>query len=148
MLWWILIADAARAKLYSTKGYRHPLQLVRQVEHPEGRAKPQELVTDDAGKYSRTGRTGMPSTWATSNPPDVVEEQRFAHQLAEILETGLAKREYDSAAIVAPAKMLGFLRLAASPQVHKHLAKTIAKDLTIVKERELPEQLASLFLPA
>jgi protein required for attachment to host cells len=147
MLWWILIADAARARLFSTRGFRRPLYLVREIEHPQGRAKPQDLVSDDPGKYSRTGRGGMPSTWAPSTPPHVVEEQRFAHELAEILQTGLARRAYDSAAIIAPPKLLGFLRLSIGPQVHQHLARTMAKDLTVVRDRELSEQIATLFRP-
>ena len=148
MIWWILIADAARARIFSTTGWREPLYLEQAMDNPLGRAKPQDIVTDDPGRhFNGRNNGGQNSTWSPANPPDIVEEQRFAHRLAEQLKTALARRQYESLAILAPAQFLGFLRDAVGPQVRKHLARSIAKDLTVVSERELPTRLGEVFLP-
>jgi protein required for attachment to host cells len=147
MVWWILIADAARARIFSTSGWRKPLHLEQAMDNPWGRAKPQDIVTDDPGRHSSGMKSGQRSTWAPANAPDVVEEQRFAHRLGELLQTALARRQYESLAILAPPQFLGFLREAVGPRVRKHLARSIAKDLTVVNERDLPARLAPVFLP-
>jgi protein required for attachment to host cells len=147
MVWWILIADAARARIFSTTGWRQPVHLEQAMDNPLGRAKPQDIVTDDPGRHFNGMNVGQRSTWAPANPPDIVEEQRFAHRLAELLQTALSQRQYESLAIFAPPQFLGFLREAVGPQVHKHLARSIAKDLTVLNERELPTRLGEVFLP-
>ena len=147
MVWWIVIADAARARIFSTSGWRKPLHLEQAMENPLGRAKPQDIVTDDPGRRSNGTKSGQRSTWAPANPPDVVEERRFAHRLGELLQTALARRQYESLAILAPPQFLGFMREAVGPQVRKHLARSIAKDLTVVNERDLPTRLGQVFLP-
>ena len=65
-----------------------------------------EIVTDDPGRYLNKFGGGQRSSWAPANPPDIVEEQRFAHRLAEQLQTALAQRLYESLAILAPAGAL------------------------------------------
>jgi protein required for attachment to host cells len=147
MVWWIVIADAARARIFSTSGWRKPLHLEQAMENPWGRAKPQEIVTDDPGRHSNGMKSAQRSTWAPANAPDVVEEQRFAHRLGELLQTALARRQYASLAMLAPPQFLGFLREAVGPQVRKHLARSIPKDLTVVNERDLPTRLDEVFLP-
>ena len=148
MLWWILIADAAGAKIFSTKGRGRPLNLEQSLDNPSGRALAQELVSDQPGRFSKGGKKAAISAFEPDTPPHVVEEKRFAQKLAELLETALAQRKYDSLAILAPAKFLGILRQTISPQVHKHLATSIAKDLAHFDERELPKHLTTVFLPS
>ncbi len=144
MRFWIVIADAARARIFSSTGHREPLLLVQELINPHGREKPQDIVTDDPGKYAKGGKWGRLGTWSTSSP-DVVEEQRFAQRVAKVLQKGLAHRAYDAVAIFAPAKFLGFLRHEIGPQVSKHLVTSAAKDLTSVKDRELPKYLSPVF---
>lgn len=142
MRFWIVIADAARAKIYATTGQREPLLLVQELINPHGREKPQDIVTDDPGKYAKGGKWGRIGTWSSSMAPDVVEEKRFAQQVAEVLQTALARRTYDAVAILAPPKFLGFLRHEIGAQVAKHLVTSAAKDLTSVKARDLAKYLA------
>ena len=117
------------------------------MNNPLGRAKPQDTVTDDPGRHLNGMKSGQRSTWAPANAPDVIEEQRFAHRLGELLQKALARRQYESLAILAPPQFLGFLREAVGPRGRKHLARSIAKDLTVVNERDLPTRLAPVFLP-
>jgi protein required for attachment to host cells len=91
--------------------------------------------------------SGRRFSWAPANPPDVVEERRFAHRLGELLQTALERRQDESLAILAPPQFLGFLREAVGPQVRKQLARSIVKDLTVVNERDLPTRLGEVFLP-
>jgi protein required for attachment to host cells len=145
MLWWILIADAAGAKIFSTKGATQPLHLERSLDNPSGRAAGRDILTDEPGRYRKGGNAL--SAFEPQTSPHVVEEEKFVHKLAEVLGTALSQRKFDSLAIVAPAKFLGLLRRALSPQVQKHLTTSIAKDLTAFNERDLPQPSRRCFCP-
>jgi protein required for attachment to host cells len=148
MTWWILIADAARAKIFSTKGAGRPLHLEQSLDNPSGRAATHELVDGQPGRYSKGGKGGTLSAFEPDTPRHVIEEERFAQKLAELLQTALTQKKFDSLAILAPAKFLGILRQTINPQVQKHLAASLAKDLAALNERELPSHLAEIFLPS
>jgi protein required for attachment to host cells len=147
MHYWILVADAARARLYSTDSEHGPFRLERKIENPPGRARPQELLSDQPGRYAKGGKRGILSAMEFATPWHQVEEQRFANHLAELLRKALARREYDALAIIAAAQLLGRLRAAIGPQVQKHLVKSIAKDLTTFTDHELPERIAAELAP-
>jgi protein required for attachment to host cells len=144
MIYWILIASAAEAKLFSTTGGSTPLQLQQHLEHPAGRALEQDLNTDEPGRYAKGGKGGILSSMEHRMTPHRVEETRFAKQLAAVLETGLERREYERLAIFAPAQLLGILREAISDGVRKSIVASDAKDLVKMDPRELPKHLSAV----
>ena len=145
MLYGILIANAAVAKLYSLEGKTHPLQLQREFEDRAGRAREQELLSDAAGRYSRGGKGGILSAMEHKMSPHRVEEHRFAKQLAGLLEGAVQRNEYEWLAIFAPPQFLGILRETLSPNVHKRLATSVPKDLIEVPTHDLPKHLTVLY---
>jgi protein required for attachment to host cells len=144
MVYWILLANAARAKLLSMSGTSKPLQVKRKLEHPAGRAHAKDILSDEPGRYSKGGKRGVLSALERRLTPHQVEEQRFARQLADLLKTGLERREYDRLAIFAPAQFLGMLREELDANVSKSLVTSAAKDIVDVDLRELPKHLESL----
>jgi protein required for attachment to host cells len=145
MRYWVLLASAARAKVFLMTGESEPLQLVQEVDHPAGRAREQDLMSDSPGRYSKGGKGGILSSMEHKNTPHIMEEHRFAKQLAQILETGFERNEYQWVAIFAPAQFLGILRETVSANVHKRLAHSEAKDLVAMNTRQLPSHLAALY---
>lgn len=148
MTQWILISDASRGRIFSTTGPSRRLLLGSDLDNPAGRAKVSEIVSDGHGRYADNGgRRGTPSATAPQTSVHMQEEERFARRLADILQKGMEQKRYDSLAIFAPPQFLGVLRSVLSPEVHKRVVATVAKDLTHVREHDLPASVAEAFPP-
>lgn len=145
MRYWILIADASRARLYSTTARNAPLKLEEAFDYVPGREKASDIESDEPGRYSRAGKGGILSAMEPGTPVHKVEERRFAAKLAEMLHKGLLAKSYDGVALFAAPEFLGFLRQSLDDQVRKHLLVSIPKDLTQMDERELPKELSPVF---
>ena len=52
---WILVANAAQAKLYANQGPNKGVKLVSEYAHPESREKGSDLVSDRPGHYQGHG---------------------------------------------------------------------------------------------
>jgi protein required for attachment to host cells len=147
MRYWILIADPAGAKLFSKEGPSAALKFERDIENPRGRARPQELLADDPGRYAKGGKHGVLSAMEPRTPVHKAEEIRFAHHLAELLEVGRAKKQYEVVAMFAPPEFLGILRKEISPAVSKALLISVAKDLCHIDPHDLPKHVESALPP-
>jgi protein required for attachment to host cells len=148
MKYWLLVADAAQAQVYSSKPHLKDLRLERRIDNPRGRARPQELVSDRQGRYSERGRSTVRSAMEPKSDPHEVEEERFAHELAELLRAGLNARAYDGLALIAPPDFLGVLKNVVPAQVQQRVVSSVAKDLTKVGVRDLPSHLDGISMPS
>jgi protein required for attachment to host cells len=144
MVCWILLADAAHARIFSTPGNLERLKLEWDKPNPAGRARAQELVTDLPGRYAKGGKMGMRSAMEPDTPPHRVEEQKFAREVADYLKAGLNRKAYDWLAIFAPAQFLGILREDLDKGVAKKVTISGAKDYSAIQEHDLPRHLAPL----
>src|SRR5882724_8842954 len=67
---WILLADAASARLYVSGERPGDWTLLREIEHPESRMRPSELLSDRPGRVKQsTGSRDARSRAAASNRP-------------------------------------------------------------------------------
>jgi protein required for attachment to host cells len=73
--------------------------------------------------------------------PKGVEKQRFARELAGILEAASNEGRFARLTLVAPPKMLGELREVLPDKVKEKIVKEVDKDLTWVSVHELPAHL-------
>jgi protein required for attachment to host cells len=145
---WILVCDASRAHLFREALARHKYALLATFEHPESRARGVDLTSDAQGRKPVGGSMGegvrgrpggfhgRPGVEQETNPKEV-EAQKFAHELAGVLEKGLAERAYDALVLVAPPHFLGLLKQAVNEQVRKHIEATLPKDLAPLEPREI-----------
>ena len=82
---WILIADASRARIFSSAGTALPLREVNRMIHPRSRAKGTEILTSRPGRV-RTGPNGRNvSAMPPHTEPKEVEAVRFAPSLSQLL---------------------------------------------------------------
>jgi protein required for attachment to host cells len=125
---WILVADGAYARVFLSDGPDQPLKLVHDLEHPESRAKGQDLFTD------------KPRLEPYTLPKDH-EAGIFARQIAGMLDLACSRHEYDQLIIVAPPPFLGPLRGNLTKQVQARVVDEVAKDLVNLKPHELEERL-------
>ena len=108
MTTWILVANAAEAKLFTSDNLRTgELTLLREFAHPESRQKASELKSDHPGHYT-TG-AGIHGSYSKQDPTDI-EAEHFAIQLAHELKAGSDKNHYKHLVMVTPAHFHGLIR--------------------------------------
>ncbi|WP_080682404.1 host attachment protein [Sorangium cellulosum] len=154
---WILVSDASRAQLYREEPAGKGFTLLESYSHEESRARVRDLMADAHGRKPNgtpggngnisgggggtyLGRPGA----APDTDPKEVEKQKFAQELAEVLEKGLNEHAYDSLVLIAPPHFLGLLRGTVSKQVSNHIETSVDKDLSWLDEPRLTERLREL----
>ena len=143
-IYWILAADSAFAKILRTEKKKGPLELVRELEHPESRMKDSELYADEPGRAFDSGGQGRHAMENEVNAK-TMESIRFAQQLAGMLKKAAEEEQFDKLYILAAPAFLGELRDKLDDNVKAKVVAEIPKD--VVKEtpenirKKLPEYL-------
>ncbi|MGK4003421.1 host attachment protein [Sorangium sp. So ce1036] len=157
---WILVSDASRAQLYREEPAGKGFTLLESYDHEESRARVRDLMADAAGRKPNgtpggnglipgagggAGATylGRPGA-APDTDPKEVEAQKFAHELADVLERGLNDHAYDALVLIAPPQFLGLLRATVTKQVSHRIESSVDKDLSWLDGPRLTERLREL----
>jgi protein required for attachment to host cells len=136
---WVLVGDGSRARLFHV-GPGRDWELIRELEHPQTRAKARDLVTDRQGRVKQSA-SPMRSAMQLTKPLHAIEAEHFAHSVAKVLVSGLADNGYDQLVLVAPPHFLGLLRATIPSNVAKRVEQTLDKDYTALKPDELAERI-------
>ena len=140
---WILVANGARARLFSNDGPGHGVKLVSDEVLTGVNLPGREIMSDRPGRtFDSTGQRRHAKEPRTN--PREVEKHRFAHQLAAMLEDELNQGKFDRLVLVAPPKALGQLRDELSKSVRARVSAELAKDLTHLPAQELQEHLGAV----
>lgn len=139
----ILIADAARARLFATRR-QAPWQLLQSFDHPAGAARAGELISDRPGRVQQSVADGRRSAADPKHSIHEVETEAFARGLAEALDSAVAARHPRAVVLVAPPRFLGRLRETISRPVRALVGASLGQDLTGLPEHELPGRLAEV----
>lgn len=137
MTTWILVANAAEAKFFTSENLRvGKLELVRELTHPDSRKKVGELRSDKPGHYKTDG--GAHGSYSETDPKEV-EAEHFAIQLARELKSAWDQNKYKHLVMVTPAHFHGLLK----KHLDHHLADIIyiPKDYTKYPVAKLEESL-------
>lgn len=125
----VVVADGKKMLFFRNEGDAEfpKLEIDNKREH--------EDLPDREMKTSEAGRTFDASGGAGRSAYEEVdfhqlEEDRFAHETAEMLKKRALRNEFEQLIIVAPPRTLGELRKHYHKEVQKRLAGEIAKDLT------------------
>jgi protein required for attachment to host cells len=141
---WILLADSASARLYQTDEHLRDWAVVREFNHPEGRAKESELVSDKPGRVQQS--RGYRSAMEPPTPRKKVEAERFARLLADVLDQGVVSGAYQRLIVVAAPPFLGELRSALSDRVSDR-ALVIDKDYLHLDPPQVKQRLQEQLRP-
>lgn len=152
---WVVVSDAARARIFAAAEQGQKFNLIREMEHPQSRFANHELVTDRPGRIQQSG--GPSGFRVQSNPskgnrsamepptdPKTEEHHVFARELAGELEKGLNRHEYSHLILAAGPHFLGMLRDSLDTQVKKHVTASVDKDYTHMDQRELQQRLSGM----
>jgi len=137
---WIVLADAASAKVYEPQASRRDWKLIAELAHPESRAKESELGTDKPGRV-RQSTTGSRAAMEPPTPRKEVEIEKFAREIAKALDDALVRKAYDRLVLVAPPEFVGILRKLLSERVERCIATTVEKDYLHLDLPEARERL-------
>src|SRR3982074_880704 len=122
---WILLADAASARLYTSGERPGDWTLLRELQHPEGRMRPSELLSDKPGRVKQS--TGSRAALEPPTPRQKVEGERVARELAQVLAEGVVSGSCERLVLVTPPAFLGVLRDKLPPRVAARVSDVIEK---------------------
>jgi protein required for attachment to host cells len=142
---WILVADSARARLFTVDTLSSPLLEINDFSHTEARLHDREITSDLPGKIKSTGAGGHAFEQPTD--PKKHEIDNFAQTIARYLETAHNANRFEQLLIVAPPGFLGSLRNHLPEQIKKLVSFELDKEITLLSPSEirqyLPEHLPS-----
>ena len=140
---WVLVADAAGARVLRADRAEHRLELLRTHTHPAGRAKPSERVTDRAGRSFNFDPCRRPARDGAGHGPQAGRAAPLRASAGLRAAPGRRERELrPELVIVAGDRMLGELRDALPQRVKARVRQEIGKDLAGLEIHPLTEHLA------
>lgn len=132
---WLLIADAAHARVVALKPGGH-VEPVPGLTMEEPVPPTRELQSDRAPRTFDSVGYGRHAI-ERSTAPRRVWKREFARQVAEMIETAAATHAFDRIAIAAPPSMLGDLRAALPKSVADKIVAELPRDLVKTPDSEL-----------
>lgn len=139
---WFLVARRSGATIFSNYGRGTALEVVAEIENPEGKLQSSEIETDRPGRsFDRAGhgRHGLSSEETAREHI----EHMFAKRLADFLEKNRCENVFDQLIVVAGPRLLGEMRSALSKATQKLVTLEVNKEINPT-ERELRSHLAGL----
>ncbi|MEO5335989.1 MAG: host attachment protein [Magnetospirillum sp. WYHS-4] len=139
---WFLIADGSRARVVVNEGPGKGVRPAMDHEFATSSAPSREWGAD------RPGRAGGPGGTGHAKEPRIdlhdFAKERFAAEMAAMLDEAAGRRAYDRLILVAPPKVLGNLRSALKNGARERIAGELSKDLTHVAIRDLAGHLETV----
>jgi len=127
--YWIVVADAARARIFGRGKKFGPLTEIEALVHPESRLRRQDLVTDRPGQIQES-RTSGENAAGEGTDPKTLEARVFARELAGELAKATADGRCEHLVLLAAPRFLGALRNEFSEHTSRHVVAAEAIDLT------------------
>lgn len=141
---WILVADAARARVLETEKHGEPWTEVACFANPDGHAPGRDATTERAPRVQES----MGTTRHAIEPHTSLRDkssQRFARLLCDELGRGLASARFERLVLVAPPRFLGVLNGELGDALRKRVSGELHHDFTHLDEdeirRHVPRQL-------
>ncbi len=141
---WVLLANAARARLLDCDPDNGGLRELEDFVHPSSRLKPSALGHDQPGAGARGSQhpSFEPATGIAER-----EHVHFAQQLAAHLETAAHANRLPPWALLASSPFLGRLHAELGAGVAERLVWHLDRDLTALPLHELEPRLRQLLPP-
>jgi protein required for attachment to host cells len=139
---WILVADGARARIFKNEGPGKGVQPAVDEDFRHALPRSQEMGTERPGRVYESATTARHAV----ESPDWhrFEKEKFAKEMARVLDHAATDGAFDRLVLVAPPKTLGDLRGALAAATRKRVTAEIDKDLTQVSPGELGDHLAKV----
>ncbi len=140
---WILLANASHARLLSRDSATDPLVPLATLEHPESRLKASQLADDRPG-HEATDNSSGGNRYEPRSDVRRKEHQRFAREIADRLDAGLAAGQFSTLWLFASSPFLGELKAQLSDAVNTRVHLALDRDLTALGLAEIDQRLLEL----
>jgi protein required for attachment to host cells len=137
---WVLVADAARARLFQLEQPQLTLTPALGEELIGSNLPSREIASDRPGRTFDSGGQGRHAKEPPTDPARHAQEE-FARDVARLLDDKRESRSFDRLIVVAPPQFLGDLRAVMPQQLQSAVAAEVAKDLTKLPPHELQDRL-------
>lgn len=133
---WILVADAARARLFELKRKGTDPVEIATYAYPEGRSPGRE---HEHGRLPRVQESNSPSRHAIEPRTPLREKhaQRFADTLCAVMQKGRQEGRYDRLILMGPPRFLGVLHGSLDEQTAARVVGEVRNDLVTLTPAEL-----------
>ena len=136
----IVVADSARARIFTADSAYSPLNEIETMAHPEGRMHEQDMVSDMPGKGAGKGGGGDHAFQEKIEPKEQ-EMIVFAKRVADYLDDARKANKLNKLILAAAPAFLGELRAHLSSETSEkiffELDKNIAHDSAEVIRKHL-----------
>jgi len=134
---WIVVANAARARIFERDDENQALREIADPVHTASRQKAAELSSDRPGHAHK----GIASTaFAPHTDPREREHQRFAREVAQFLEDAALSQRMPGLVLLASNPFLGQLKAELGDAARRLLKHSAAVDLTSYQHAELEQR--------
>lgn len=139
---WLVVANAAKARVLEEAArpgaYAHLADLV----HPQSRQKGTALAGDRPGHVHSLGPRSGGTAYPSRTDVREREHDRFAREVAQAVNDGVAAGQCAGVVLVASNPFLGHVKAHLSDESRKLLLRCIASDYTALPDAELAQRLA------
>lgn len=139
---WLVVANAARARVLEEGAEPGAYVHVADLVHPDSRRKGVELGTDRPGHVEGTGHGLGSSAYQPRSDPHRHEHDRFAQEVAALLSAGVADGRCAGLVLCASNPFLGLLKAHLSDHAREAVLRTVPSDYTGLRDDQLAERLS------
>lgn len=138
---WVVVANAARARVLEAVDSGGPYAHVADLVHPQSRQKGVDLGDDRAGRVTGAGHGLGSAKYVPRTDVREREHERFAQEVAAVINEGVAAGRCAGLVLVASSPFLGELKSHLGAQADKLVLRTLASDYTNLSDAELAKHL-------
>ena len=137
---WVLVADAARARLFQVEQPQQVLSAALGQELIGSNLRSREIASDRPGRTFDSGGEGRHAKEPPTDPARHAQAE-FAREVVQLLDEKRESRSFERLIVVAPPQFLGDLRAAMPQQLQASVAAEVAKDLSKLPLHDLQDHL-------
>ena len=140
----IVVADSARARVFTADSAHSPLNEIETMAHPEGRMHEQDMVSDMPGKDSGKGGGGD-HAYQEKIEPKEQEIIEFARRIAGYLDDARKANKLNKLILVAAPEFLGELRTHLSSETSEKIVFELDKNIAHHSVEDIRKHLSEIF---
>ncbi len=138
--YWYVVADSARARIFSSSGPQGQLEDVDIWLHPESRLKDQQIAADAPGRSFDSHGEGR-HAMAPRIDPSKQEALRFATEIGKRLDKARKNGRFDQLVLVAAPRFLGLMRGGLNRPTLDCVAHEVAKNLVTLGPQAIRDRM-------
>lgn len=141
---WILVANQAEARIYSSDQLPGSLSLVDVLLNKQGTAHPRDLTSDAPGRAFDSTGSGRHAMEPNTSVKDE-QRRRFVKVMVDRLQAAHLKGDFAQLVLLAAPAVLGVIRKSLNADLKNTVIKEIPKDVIGQEVGKIQSQLVRAF---